>query len=105
LQILLNLIAKVSIVIDYPLYDLKMVKARPSGNGYYINVQSDVQLMKELYEYGTHTDELPSFDDIKYCMLLSGIIQYDNMAEFQEKISALNKLDRTIYFFMDLICS
>ena len=51
LQILLNLIAKDTIVIDYPLYDLTMVKARPSGNGYHINVQSDVEVMKELYEY------------------------------------------------------
>ena len=101
LQILLNLIAKDTIVIDYPLYDLKMVKARPSGNGYHINVQSDVEVMKELYEYSTHTDELPSFDDIKYCMLLSGIIQYDNIVEFQEKLRALNKLDRTIYFAPD----
>lgn len=42
LQILLNLIAKDTIVIDYPLYDLKMVKARLFGNGYHINVQSDV---------------------------------------------------------------
>lgn len=47
LQTLLNLIAKDTILIDYPLYDLKMVKARQSENGYHINVQSDVEVMKE----------------------------------------------------------
>ena len=38
LQILLNLMARDTIVLDYPLYDLKMVHARPSKDGYRINV-------------------------------------------------------------------
>lgn len=101
LQILLNLMAKDTIVIDYPLYDLKMMHARPSDDGYRINVLTDADEILEKYEYSTHTDELPSFDDIKYCLLLSGIIQYDNMNDFHEKLSVLNRLDRTIYFAPD----
>jgi len=101
LQILLNLMARDTIVLDYPLYDLKMVHARPSKDGYRINVLTDPDEILEKYEYSPHTDELPSFDDIKYCLLLSGIIQYDNMDEFQDKLRALNKLDHTIYFAPD----
>lgn len=101
LQILLNLMARDIIVLDYPLYDLKMVHARPFDDGYRIHVLTDADEILNKYEYSTYTDELPSFDDIKYCLLLSGIIQYDNMDAFREKLSAFNRLERTVYFAPD----
>lgn len=102
LQILLNLFCDQSVVVDYPLFDLKLIQARSSGDGYRLRVLSDKEDFEELYvDYGTYINELPSFDDIGYCMLLSDIVQYDNIDEFKDMLKVYDKLDKIVYLALD----
>ncbi|WP_370575577.1 hypothetical protein [Methanomethylovorans sp.] len=102
LQILLNLFADQPIVVDYPLFDLKLIQAKISGDGYRLRVLSDEDDFGRLYEdYGTYVSELPSFDDIRYCMLLSGIIQYDNLDKFKDMLRLYERMDKIVYFALD----
>ncbi len=102
LQILLNLFGNQSIVVDYPLFDLKLIQAKTSGDGYKLRVLSDENDFEKLYEeYGSYVNEMPSFDDIGYCMLLSGIVQYDNVDEFKEMLKLYGRLNKIVYFALD----
>lgn len=102
LQILLNLFGDQSVLIDYPLFDLKLIQAKTSGDGYRIRVLSDEENFEDLYgDYGTYVNEFPSYDDIMYCMLLSGIIQYENLDEFKDKLKLYEKLDKIVYLGLD----
>ncbi len=102
LQILLNLFGDQPVVVDYPLFDLKLIQARISGDGYRLRVLSDEDDFKELYaHYGTYVEEFPSFSDIGYCMLLSEIVQYDNIDDFKDMLKVYGKLDKVVYLALD----
>lgn len=102
LQILLNLFGDQSVMIDYPLFDLKLIQAKTSGDGYRIRVLSDEEDYEGLYEdYSSYVNELPSYDDIRYCMLLSEIIQYDNIDDFKEMLKVYERLGKIVYFALD----
>ncbi len=102
LHILLNLVKEQSIVVDYPLFDLKLIQAKTSGDGYRLRVLSDEDDFEVLYEdYSTYVNEFPSFDDIRYCMLLSEIIEYDDLDDFKDMIKVYEKLGKIVYFALD----
>lgn len=102
LQILLNLFGDQSVMVDYPLFDLKLIQAKTSGDGYRIRILSDEEDYEELYgDYSTYVNELPSYDDIRYCMLLSEIIQYDNIDDFKDMLKAYDKLGKIVYLALD----
>ena len=102
LQILINMIKGHGITLEYPLYKLKMIQARASGDGYNLHILTDEKDFDEL----THTtenynDEMPSYNDIGYCLLLGGIIQYNNIDEFYEQLTLYKKMNKTIRFALD----
>ena len=102
LQILLNLLEGQSVVLDYPLFDLKMIQAKTSGDGYRLRILSNEEDFEELYEYySSYFNEMPSYDDIRYCMLLSEIIQYDNLDDFKEMLRVYERLGKIVYFALD----
>ena len=102
LQLLLNLFGDESIVLDYPLFDLKFFRAKAVKDGYRLRLLADNENFLDLAcDMGEFADEMPTFDDIKYCMLLSGLIDYDNIDDFRDKLAVFSKLDRTIYFAPD----
>ncbi len=101
LQILLNLIGDSPIAIDYPLFDLKLMRFNSSGDGYRCSVLCDLEDFQNINDYTTYGNEFPLLDEIKYCMLLSGMIQYENMADFQDKLAAISKLNKSLYLAPD----
>ncbi|MBC7086499.1 MAG: hypothetical protein H5T43_09115 [Methanomethylovorans sp.] len=101
-HILLNLFENQSIVIDYPLFDLKLIHAKTYGDGYWLRILSSEADFEKLYEdCGSYVNEMPSFDDIVYCMLLSGIVQYDNLDEFKSILKLYKRMNKIVYFALD----
>jgi hypothetical protein len=103
LQILLNIFGKQSINLDYPLFDLKLIKAKTSGDCYKLNLLCGKEDFQDLYENCSCSKEFPSFGDISNCMLLSGIIQYDNLDEFKDKMKVYEQVNKNkvVYFGFD----
>lgn len=102
LQLLLNLIRDDLIVLEYPLYQLKMLRVQSAGKKYRVHVTCrEEDFESVLSTCGNYAEELPSYDDISYCMLLSRIADYRNMEEFREKLKLYEKLDKTVYFALD----
>ena len=90
------------ITLEYPPYKLKMIQARASGDGYNLHVLTDKNDFDELtHTTGSYNDEMPSYNDIGYCLLLSGIIQYNNIDEFYEQLTLYKKMNKTIRFALD----
>ncbi len=101
LQILLNLIGEDQIIIGYPLFDLKLMRLISSKDGYRCSVLCDLEDFQNINDYTNYGNEFPLLDEIKYCMLLSGMLNYENMADFQEKLDAISKLNKSLYLAPD----
>lgn len=103
LQILINLIQRNNkIQVKAPLYELPLLEAYPYKQGYKINVlahENDFyHILKgnERYFY-----DLPTYKDFYECFISSGVITYENMDEFDEKLRAYKSLTKKIIFAPD----
>jgi hypothetical protein len=103
LQILLNIFGKQSIDLEYPLFNLKLIRAKTSGDCYKLNRLCEKEDFYDLYENCNYSDEFPSYGDISDCMLWSGIIQYENMDEFKDQMLVYEKVNKNkvVYFAYD----
>ena len=95
LQILLNLQKEESISIMYPLYShFQLLNAKPEKNGYKLKV-----LQGEM-DFPEH-NEFPNYSDFIECLLAAGVVEYENKAEFENKLKAYQSLKKRVLFCPD----
>jgi hypothetical protein len=96
LQILVNLIQeKGEIRVSFPLYDALLFTARPSERGY------TVQVKAEKRDFHVRHPELPSYSAFYEAFISSGIITYDNIAEFEKTLELYRVLKKGVVFAPD----
>ena len=101
LQVLLNLIGK-SLKLRYPVYGFEMLIARPDKNGYTLKLTcGDRDFDRELAEFGELSYELPTYSDLRQCLLSSGVLRYKNLVDFVDKLKLYNHLNKSYKFSLD----
>jgi hypothetical protein len=94
IQILLNLVEDVNIM--YPLFrQFQLLTARPQNNGYKLKV------LRGEMDFPTESKEFPGYSDFLQCLLSAGVIDYENIAQFKEKLKAYRNLKKRVYFCPD----
>jgi hypothetical protein len=101
LQILLNLFGK-RINISYPLYDFEFLAGKLDENGYQLKITcSESDFDKHLSRHGGHARELPSYADLRGGLLSSGVLRFNNMAQFENKLKSYHNLSKDVKFSLD----
>ncbi|AIF69545.1 hypothetical protein PAP_05725 [Palaeococcus pacificus DY20341] len=102
LQIFLNLIQKRGITVSYPLYNMDLLKAEVYDDGYRIKVLASEKNFRDfLKDRKEFLEELPTYRDFRECFLASGIIRYDNVDEFLERLELYKGLTKGVVFAPD----
>ncbi len=101
LQILLNLYPK-RLQISYPPYGFTILTAKPVDTGYELSLDSSPEQFDDgktpftdLYE------DMPSYSDLRTCMLASGIQDYTNVTEFYKNLKSYRHLKKQVTFCLD----
>ncbi|NJE06243.1 hypothetical protein E3E36_08830 [Thermococcus sp. M36] len=98
LQILMNVLGEIEV--SYPLYELPLIRARPSETGYIIDVVARRREFNE--KVPEHlSNELPTYTDFYGCFMSSGIIRYDNLDEFLQNLELYERLKKGVAFAPD----
>ncbi len=100
LQILINLLAeKGELEVSYPLYELPLLKVRPSARGYELTVLAERRAFNALSR--GHSSELPTWSDFYECFISSGIVRYENLDEFERTLELYRRLRKGVVFAPD----
>jgi len=101
LQSLLNLVDEISVM--YPLYShFQFFEAKPEGEGYKLSIkQGEMDFERQQNHFDHLADEMPSYNDFAECLLVSGIISYDNLEQFKETLNHYRSLKKRVYFCPD----
>lgn len=101
LQSLLNLVDEISVM--YPLYSrFKFFEAKPEGEGYKLSIkQREVDFERQQSHFDHLADEMPPYNDFAECLIVSGIISYDNLEQFKEMLNHYRSLKKRVYFCPD----
>ncbi len=101
LQILLNLVDEISLM--YPLYSrFQLFEAKPEGEGYKLSIkQGEVDFERQQSYFDHLADEMPSYSDFAECLLVSGVISYENSEEFKDMLNHYRSLKKRVYFCPD----
>ncbi len=96
LQILLNLVDEISVM--YPLYKhFDVIKAKPEEGGYRMKIkQGEVDFEDQRFH-----EELPSYSDFLQCLLAAGVIHYENLKAFDERLKAYRTLSKPLFLSPD----
>ena len=96
LQILLNLVDEISVM--YPLYKhFDLIKAKPEEGGYRMKIkQGEVDFEDQRFH-----EELPSYSDFLQCLLAAGVIHYENLKAFDERLKAYRTLSKPLFLSPD----
>ncbi|WP_297470521.1 PIN domain-containing protein [Thermococcus sp.] len=101
LQVLLNVLAeKGELLVSYPLYGIPLLKARPSENGYTVEVIADRKTFNSRVPPRL-SSELPTWSDFYECFISSGILRYDNVGEFLQNLELYQRLKKGVVFAPD----
>ncbi|MDI3476320.1 MAG: hypothetical protein PWQ95_2048, partial [Thermococcaceae archaeon] len=96
LQILVNLLQDDGVVrVNFPIYDTLLFTARPSERGYRIEVKAEKR------DFYVRHPELPSYSDFYEAFISSGVITYDNIAEFERSLELYRTLKKGVVFAPD----
>ncbi|EHR77604.1 hypothetical protein OCC_10890 [Thermococcus litoralis DSM 5473] len=103
LQILINLIQmRGRIRVSSPLYNIPLLEAFPYRERYKIRVLAkEDEFHKVLRGKERYLYDLSTYRDFYECFLSSGIVNYANIDEFQEKLNAYKSLTKRIIFAPD----
>ncbi|WP_048152133.1 PIN domain-containing protein [Palaeococcus ferrophilus] len=102
LQLLINLLQRNGLRVEYPLYGMHLLEVRPVEGGYHIKVLTGRREFSEfLRDKREFYDELPQYRDFHEAFLAAGIITYDNADEFQEKLGLYESLTKGVVFAPD----
>lgn len=102
LQLPINLLQKRGLRVDYPLYEMPLLEAYPSGNGYRIKVLTGRrEFSKFLRDKREFYNELPQYRDFHEAFLAAGIITYENVDEFRERLELFRSLTKGVVFSPD----
>ncbi len=99
IQILLNLMDEISVM--YPFYrHFTLFTVKQDEDGYAVKV---LQGQKDFEDQQSHFtfSEMPSYTDFVQCLLAAGIIHYENIAEFEERVKAYSSISKPVLFSPD----
>jgi len=98
LQILLNILGDLRV--DYPLYDLPLLRVRPAETGYRVEVTARRRDFSENVP-GRYSHELPTWSDFYECFISSGILRYENLDSFLQNLELYERLSKGVAFAPD----
>lgn len=102
LQIYLNMIGDTTIEVVYPFTNTPVLKARPAGERYSIEISCNRECFeKMLHPIGPLYDEMPSYTDVLECMMSSGVLRFSNYKEITESINRVRGLKKKPWFCLD----
>ena len=101
LQVLLNILGD-RLKVTFPLTGLEMLQTRGESRGYGFSIPCTPEGCDAAAEsFGEFRHEVPNYDDIRSCLIYSGILKYLNEDEFFEFSRAHKKLKKEVVFALD----
>ncbi len=98
LQILMNVLGELRV--NYPFYDLELLKAEPAEEGYRVVVTVDRRRFNERVPEHLYS-ELPTYTDFYESFMSAGILRYDNVGEFLQNLELYERLKKGVAFAPD----
>ncbi|MFN3383368.1 MAG: hypothetical protein ACK401_00550 [Archaeoglobaceae archaeon] len=102
IQILLNLLEE-DINVIYPLYKhFTLFNARAEDEGYRIKILQGLKEFEEQQNYFSEfADEMPGYSDFISTLLASGVMKYENVDDFLQRIKVYSELRKRVFFCPD----
>jgi len=101
LQVLINVLTeRGELIVGYPLYELPLLRAKPTDRGYLIEVLTDRETFNERVPPRL-SQELPTWSDFYECFISSGIVRYGNIDEFRKTLELYEMLKKGVAFAPD----
>lgn len=100
LQILFNILGD-DLTISYPLTDQELVVPKLRPHGYLLGFPNKESLDDHSLRFGDLREEIPTFNDLKTCILCSGIISYTNEDKIRDTILRYNRSPKSVLYGLD----
>ena len=101
LHVLINLVPDEKMQVKYPLDDFPLFKVQPGEGGYRLTMQYADGFHGRTPMLPRYEKERPSYDDLRSCMISSGVLDFANIDEVKRKIGRYMKLQRGVRFALD----
>jgi len=100
IQIFLNLLDG-NINISYPIYGLDLIRAHVDKKGYTLKYPNKQELWDASDDFGSLKKEVPNFNDLRSCLLSSGVMSFKNLEEIKEEIKTYRNIKKSVKFSLD----
>jgi len=100
IQILLNLLDG-NINISYPLYKLDIIRTHVDKKGYTLKFPNKQELWDVFDDFGSLKKEVLNPNDLKSCLLSSGVISFKNLEDIKEEIKTYRNIKKSVKFSLD----
>ena len=102
IQILLNLLEE-DINVMYPLYKrFTLFNAKAEYEGYRVKILQGLREFEEEQNcFSEFSDEMPSYNDFISTLLASGVMKYENIEHFLQRMNTYSELSKRVFFCPD----